>query len=223
MSITLNHKIFAVIPVKRFESSKSRLKFWLTDESRVKLAELLLTDTLSTLVKSAAIDTIVVVSGDERAKHICAKVGAKFLRQDIDDGVNEAVMAADEFSIKNGAKATIVVPSDLPLLQPENIDLVARISEHCDKCIVICPSLRHDGTNILLRKPINLIKTYYDENSYARHIQEAIQVKASIFAILSDSVMIDLDTKHDINMLTRFDFSSSTALEFVRGITKLWI
>ena len=219
----MNHKIFAVIPVKRFESSKSRLKFWLADESRVKLAELLLTDTLTTLVESTTIDTIVVVSGDERAKYICSKVGAKFLRQDIDDGVNEAVMAADAFSIKNGAEATIVVPSDLPLLKPENIDLIAKTSERCEKCIVICPSLRHDGTNILLRKPVNLIKTHYDENSYARHMQEAIQIKASIFAVLSDSVMIDLDTKHDINMLARFDCTNSTALEFVKRITTQWI
>lgn len=215
----MSHKIFAVIPVKRFESSKSRLKFWLTDESRVKLAELLLTDTLTTLMKSTMIDTIIVVSGDERAKYASEKVGAKFLRQDIDDGVNNAVMTADTFSIKSGAEAMIIVPSDLPLLQPENIDLVAKTSEHCEKCIVICPSLRHDGTNILLRKPINLIRTYYDENSYSRHIQEALQIKASIFVMLSDNVMIDLDTMHDVNMLTKFDYYNSTALEFLNEIT----
>ncbi|HEY7570878.1 MAG TPA: 2-phospho-L-lactate guanylyltransferase [Nitrososphaeraceae archaeon] len=215
----MSHKIFAVIPVKRFESSKSRLKFWLTDQSRVKLAELLLIDTLTTLTKSTTIDTIVVVSGDERAKYVCAKVGTKFLRQDIDNGVNDAVIAADAFSIKNGADATIIVPSDLPLLQPENIDLVAKASEYCEKCIVICPSLRHDGTNILLRKPINLIKTYYDDNSYARHIQEAVQINARIFAMLSDNVIIDLDTIHDVKMLARFDSNNSTALEFLKEIT----
>jgi 2-phospho-L-lactate guanylyltransferase len=84
---------------------------------------------------------------------------------------------------------------------------------------VICPSLRHDGTNILLRKPINLIKTYYDDNSYARHIQEAVQINARIFAMLSDNVIIDLDTIHDVKMLARFDSNNSTALEFLKEIT----
>ena len=66
----MNDKIFAVVPVKRFETSKSRLKFFLTEESRMRLTELLLTDTISTLINSNSVDTIVIVSGDERARLI---------------------------------------------------------------------------------------------------------------------------------------------------------
>jgi len=174
-------------------------------------------------VKSSAIDTIIIVSADVRAKSIGAKVGAKFLRQEIDSGVNEAVKAADSFSIKNGADATIVIPHDLPLLRPQHINMIARSSEVYEKCIIICPSLRHDGTNILLRKPTDLIKTHFDNNSYVRHIQEAIRSKASIFVTISDNTMIDVDTKHDFEMLAKYESNTSTALEFVKRATTLWI
>jgi 2-phospho-L-lactate/phosphoenolpyruvate guanylyltransferase len=218
----LNDKIFAVVPVKRFETSKSRLKFFLTEESRMRLTELLLTDTISTLINSNSVDTIVIVSGDERARLIGTRMGAKFLKQDIDCGVDQAVRIGDDFSNKNGADATIVVPHDLPLLQPAHIDKISRSSEFCDKCIVICPSLRQDGTNILLQKPIGLIKTHYDDDSYTRHIEEALDAKASIFVVLSDNTMIDIDTKRDIEVLAKYKSNTSAALKYVRQTTTRW-
>ena len=66
---------------------------------------------------------------------------------------------------------------------------------------MICPSLRQDGTNIVLQKPIGLIKTHYDDDSYTRHIEEALDANASIFVVLSDNTMIDIDTKRDIEVL----------------------
>ncbi len=77
------NKIFAVVPVKRFENSKSRLRLLLSKKIRIRLAELLLVDTISVLMKSSTLDTIVIVSGDDRARSISDRMGVTFLRQDI--------------------------------------------------------------------------------------------------------------------------------------------
>jgi len=215
----LNDKIFAVVPVKRFETSKSRLKLFLTVESRIRLTELLLIDTVSTLNNSKSVDTVIIVSGDERARLISTRMGAKFLKEDVDSGVDQAVTTGDDFCNKNGADATIVVPHDLPLLQPSQIDKISRLGESCVKCIGICPSLRHDGTNLLLRKPIDVIKTHYDDDSYTRHIEEALDAKASIFVLLSDNTMIDIDTIRDIEVLARYESKTSAALNYVKQAT----
>lgn len=214
--MTLNSKIFALVPVKRFENSKSRLKFVLPEEARIRLTELLLIDTISTIMKSSTVEATVIVSADDRARIISQRMGAKFVRQDLDIGVDQAVMAGDQYCNKNGANTSIVIPHDLPLLRPEHIDKICNSSEVCEKCVVICPSLRHDGSNILLRKPIGLIKTHYDNDSYVRHIEEALVVRAAIFVVLCDSTMIDIDTKRDIELLSRYESGASIALEYVK-------
>jgi 2-phospho-L-lactate guanylyltransferase len=211
------NKIFALVPVKRFENSKSRLRLLLSKQLRIRLAELLLVDTISVLMKSSTLDTIVIVSGDDRARSISDRMGVTFLRQDIDNGVDQAVSAGDDFSNKNGADATIVIPHDLPLLLPTQVDMICRLTKNYQKCMVISPSLRHDGSNILLRKPINLIRTHYDDDSYTRHIEEALAVKAAVIVVLSDRTTLDMDTGRDVELLlARYGPIDGAALNFVR-------
>lgn len=211
------NKIFAVVPVKRFENSKSRLRLLLSKQVRIRLAELLLVDTISVLMKSSTLDTIVIVSGDDRAGSISDRMGVTFLRQDVDNGVDQAVSAGDDFSKKNGADATIVIPHDLPLLLPTQVDMICRLTKNYQKCMVISPSLRHDGSNILLRKPINLITTHYDDDSYTRHIEEALAVKAAVIVVLSDRTTIDMDTGRDVELLlARYGLIDGATLNFVR-------
>ena len=54
-----------------------------------------------------------------------------------------------------------------------------------------------------------MIKTHYDDDSYTRHIEEALDAKAPIFVLLSDNTMIDIDTKHDIEVLAQYESYTS--------------
>src|SRR5205823_6153529 len=82
-----------------------------------------------------------------------------------DHGVNAAIALADDYSSENGAHATIVIPQDLPLLTPADVNLLCKKAESPERCLIICPSIRFDGSNALLRKPLGLLKTHYDEDS----------------------------------------------------------
>jgi 2-phospho-L-lactate guanylyltransferase len=194
-------KIFALVPVKRFESSKSRLGAVLSINERIKLSELLLINTISVLKKSSAISNIVVVSSDERAMEIARRTDAKFLKEAKDRGVNAAIAVADDYSSENRAHATLVIPVDLPFLTATDVNMVCRKAKSPERCLVISPSLRYDGSNALLRKPSRLLKTHYDEDSFNAHLRAATQFGIPIKVVLSQRIMKDLDSIEDIKNL----------------------
>ncbi|HYT46128.1 MAG TPA: 2-phospho-L-lactate guanylyltransferase [Methylomirabilota bacterium] len=196
-------RIFALVPVKKFESSKSRLGAILSIDERIKLSELLLINTISVLKKSSAISEIVVVSSDEEATEIARKNDVKFLKEVKDHGVNAAIALADDYSSENGAHATVVIPQDLPLLTAADVNMLCRRAESPERCLVICPSIRFDGSNALLRKPSGLLKTHYDEDSFNAHIRAATQFGIPIKVFLSQRIMIDLDSTEDIKILMK--------------------
>jgi 2-phospho-L-lactate guanylyltransferase len=213
-------KVFAIIPVKKFENGKTRLSPLLGADDRIHLSGLMLDDTLSALAgaKSLQYNNIVVVSGDRRAEAIAAKRGARFLREDREMGVNSAVELADHYCTDQGADATVVVPQDLPLLDPYDIDMVCDLAESEKSCIVICPSLRYDGTNLLLRKPPCAIKTYYDNDSYEAHINSASKSGVPVKIYISKKLMADIDTPEDAAQLVKeVAEGSSKTLEFIRS------
>lgn len=198
-------KVFAIVPVKNFESGKSRLASLLTVEERVKLSELFLDYTLNTLTNTSAISNVVVVSSDKRAEGIAKIHNVKFLQEKKNQGVNAAVALADVYISEYAVDATIVIPQDLPLLLPEDIERICTSAQEHEKCLVICPSLRFDGSNALLRRPPLLISTNYDNDSYNVHIKKAKASDAIIKIIKTKRIMTDIDTVEDVINLIKIN------------------
>ncbi|MDW3631003.1 MAG: hypothetical protein QOK71_06170, partial [Nitrososphaeraceae archaeon] len=140
---------------------------------------------------------IVIVSSDEAVKNYSSLNNLKFIK-DSDKGVNKAVILADKYCVDNGINANIVIPQDLPFISAKEIDEICTISNKYHQCIIICPSKRFDGTNILFRKPPGVIKTHYDDNSYMNHLKEASKFKIPIESLDIVKLRFDLDTKEDL-------------------------
>jgi 2-phospho-L-lactate guanylyltransferase len=209
-------KTFAIIPVKKFENSKTRLSSLLNADERVQLSSLMLNDTLSVLAGVQPLQQLVVVSADTRAREIAARHGAKFLHEEKESGVNSAVAFADRYCADQGAGATVVVPQDLPLLDSVDVAMACELAESEDRCIVICPSLRYDGTNLLLRKPPSAMTTYYDNDSYETHIKSAATLGIPVKLFFSKKLMSDVDTPEDARQLAR-EAGRSKTLEFLKS------
>ena len=191
------------MPAKQFEKGKSRLASLLDIHDRVKLGELLLDSTLHTLENATALYSTVVISTDVRAKRIAKMHGAIFVDEGKHIGVNNAVNMANDYCTQAGAVATVVVPQDLPLALSEDIDMVCNAAKDYDRCLIICPSARYDGSNVLLRRPPKLIDSHYDNNSFNMHINAAKKIGAKIKIILSRRIMRDLDTLEDAQYLAK--------------------
>jgi 2-phospho-L-lactate guanylyltransferase len=138
-----------------------------------------------------------VVSSDKCAKEIATRMGVLFLQQQTDEGVNSAIALADDYCLLTGTEASIVLPQDLPLLLPQDVVEICQLAKTSEKCMIICPSLRYDGSNALLRKPPILFSTKYDNDSYNMHRKEALSVGAHVRVILLERIMKDLDTADD--------------------------
>lgn len=193
-------QIAALVPVKNFSNSKSRLSGILSQKGREILSELMLKSTLHNLNKINFISEIIVVSEDSKAKKISSFFGANFLYAK-ETGVNHAIKVGDEFCKKNEINCNIVIPIDLALLVPSDLFLLFSISSKYHKCSIICPSARKDGTNFLLRRPIDIFETSYDHDSYYNHILLSRKAHVHTIVFSSMSLMLDLDTTDDITKL----------------------
>ena len=196
-------KIFAIVPAKQFEKGKSRLASLLDMRDRVKLGELLLDCTLHTLENATTLYSTVVISTDRRAKKIAKMHGAIFVDERKHIGVNNAVNIANDYCTRAGAIATVVVPQDLPLALSEDIDKICNAAKDYERCLIICPSARYDGSNVLLRRPPKLIDSHYNNDSFNMHINAAKKVGAKIKIVLSHRMMRDLDTPEDAKYLVK--------------------
>jgi 2-phospho-L-lactate/phosphoenolpyruvate guanylyltransferase len=211
-------KTFAIVPVKRFENAKTRLSSMLDTEDRIRLSSLMLEDTLQILSIAPSLTQVIIVSADKRAEEIATKHGAKFLPEEKEKGVNPAVALANGYCMeKEAADATMVIPQDLPLLDSIVISKACELAEKESTCIVICPSVRYDGTNMLLRKPPSVIGTFYDTDSYNMHVRAAIKLGIPVKPLLSKSLMYDIDTPEDALQLIKEENVAAKSLEFIKS------
>ncbi|MGI0037720.1 MAG: 2-phospho-L-lactate guanylyltransferase, partial [Nitrososphaera sp.] len=212
-------KIFAIVPVKKFENSKTRLSSMLSPEDRLHLSSVMLEETLHRLAAAASgIQKIIVVSSDERARKIAASHDAVFQYEEKDSGVNSAVKLGEIYSTVNGADACLVVPQDLPLLDPQEVSAFCDLARGEERCVVICPSQRYDGTNLLLRKPPAVMPTFFDQKSYENHLASAKERGIPVRIFATRKLMLDIDTPDDVRMLLGdSSLQESEVLEFLRG------
>jgi 2-phospho-L-lactate/phosphoenolpyruvate guanylyltransferase len=211
-------KIFAIVPVKSFENAKSRFGSLLSTHERIRLSGMLLERTISTLKKAPSIQKILLVSADARIKGIASDYGVTFLEEIKEAGVNSAVKLADEFCFSARADASLVLPTDLPLIVPEDIGIMCKSVLEEEDCVILCPSYKFDGSNVLLRKPCNIISTSYDKESYPNHVLAGIRSNVKTRVLFLDRLMIDIDTVNDIKKMLSISQSNDQITRYMKTI-----
>lgn len=126
--------VYAIIPVKTFASSKKRLAGLLTVNERIKLSELMLKDVLSSVCNSKSICRVIVVSKDEHVFSVAKDYRVTFVQEEKELGVNAAVALTD--AICKDSDASIVIPQDLPLILPSDIDMLYDSARE-KRCVVV--------------------------------------------------------------------------------------
>ena len=88
-------RIWAVVPVKRFSTAKSRLATVLDTIERAELARLMFQDVLDALALCKEfLAGVIVVTSDESAAALARSRGAIVLSDAADNGINAAVRLA---------------------------------------------------------------------------------------------------------------------------------
>ena len=191
-------KIAAIIPVKTFSNAKTRLQ--LPTEKVEELCKIMLEEILQTISMSPKIEKIILVTKEEKAIEIGEKFNVITIIDQKEEGVNQAVSLADEYLLKNNFNASIVFPQDIPYIKTQDIDFMLKHQMHPNFAIIV-PSRKFDGTNALVRMPIDLMKTHYDNNSYRNHMKTAKEHTMNVAMVFVKRIMLDVDSKEDLKFL----------------------
>jgi 2-phospho-L-lactate guanylyltransferase len=208
--------VFAIIPVKRLNNAKSRLSSLLTDDERKQLCLKMLEDILKTLYSTKRVNKTVVISDDTEVFHV-TKNFATYLRER-KTGMNEAVSEAVGWCIGRGATSVLVLPSDIPLVTPMDLNRMLALKEKAS--MIISPSRNGRGTNALLLTPPDVSPTFYGPQSFQRHLEEASKRKVSFLRFRSQRIALDIDTVDDLTdfVSTRAKWTSAYKLLDIIGI-----
>ena len=189
-------KVAAIIPVKTFAKAKTRLQ--LPQKAKDDLCKLMFEEVLKTVIDSD-IDAVMVVSKDKDAIEIGKSYDVIQIIDNNETGVNNAVSLADKYLANNGFDASIVFPQDIPFMQREDIDNLLKFSS--SNSVLVVPSRRFDGTNALLRSPVNIMETHYDEDSYKIHLQTGRNHTKNTSLVLMRRIMMDVDNNDDLEFV----------------------
>ncbi|MGI9565498.1 MAG: 2-phospho-L-lactate guanylyltransferase [Nitrosopumilus sp.] len=191
-------KIAAIIPVKTFSNAKTRLE--LSDTQKENLCKIMLEEILHTISISPQIEKTIIVTKEEKAIKIGKKFNAIIIDDEKEESVNSAVALADKYLLENNFDASIVVPQDIPYIKTQDIDFMLKYQAPPNFAIVV-PSRRFDGTNALVRMPVDLMKTHYDEDSYKIHMSTAKEHTLNVALIFVKRIMWDVDNFEDLKFL----------------------
>ncbi|NDB33264.1 MAG: 2-phospho-L-lactate guanylyltransferase [Nitrososphaeria archaeon] len=189
-------QIASIIPVKTFSRAKSRLG--LSQEKTEELCKVMLEEVLSAISKSQISKTI-IISKDEAAFEIAKKYDTIQIFEEKENGVNAAVALSEKYLLGNNFDASIVFPQDIPLIRPQDIDELIKLQKTPQ--VIVVPSRKFDGTNALLRSPIDIMETHYDEDSYKIHLSTAKSKNIPVTFALISRIMWDVDDKSDIGFI----------------------
>jgi 2-phospho-L-lactate guanylyltransferase len=211
--------VFAVIPVKTLLKSKTRLSIILNPKERQALTIVMLRDVLRAVECSMVCQTV-VISSDPAVEELAKNFGVMHLAEKR-QGLNQAIEQATKWCIQNTADSVLVLPADLPLIIPKDINQIVKLGSERTS-IVISPS-QNDGTNALLQKPPNLIHPCFGPNSFSKHKTEASHKGIPTRVYKSKRVAMDIDTPKDLEKLLKIKTQTLTHkfLEQIRANARL--
>ena len=195
-------KLWVIVPAKPFAEAKTRLRGVLSDDERSALARGMLERTLSAVGKVGGITKAVVVTRDPEAVALAHARGADVVEEGNSQGLNEALRQATTVAIRGGADAVLILPTDLPLLDPDDLDaLLDRFAP--PPAVVLAPDRFREGTNALLVAPPALIEYAFGGDSFSIHMARARAVGARLEICERPGLRLDVDGPDDLRLAWR--------------------
>lgn len=191
--------LWAIVPVKPFNRAKSRLASMLSPSERVGLSRSFLGHTLEVLGQVSEIRERLVISRDTSALHLARQMGTRTVTESGAPELNRALRRATEVALSAGADAVLVLPTDLPLLTPEDVLSLVNGGRESPS-VAVAPDRRERGTNALYIRPPGLIDYAFGPDSFHRHVAlaEAAGVHPHIYRL--SGTVLDIDLPEDLRL-----------------------
>jgi len=222
--------IFAVLPVKRPQNAKQRLREFLSPSERETLAWILYRQTLASLCRAEGIDRVVVATSDPDIAEHARRCGTLVFHEAEQVSHSVSADAACLRAVEIGATTVLLVPIDVPFATPADFTQLAAAAAQPvaqtaaqpgsyarpqlvpQSKLIIVPSADGTGTNALARTPPNVIASRFGPGSCRAHLDEARAKSIQADVLRLPGLMFDIDTPEDIaELLARTHANEVTA------------
>jgi 2-phospho-L-lactate guanylyltransferase len=190
--------VWALVPVKPFLRSKSRLAGVLSPRARAGLSRRFLGHALDVLGQVPDLAQTVVISRDPAARALARGRGARALGEPAASDLNQALWRGTEAALAAGAQAVLVLPTDLPLLSVD--DVVQLIGGEPGPHVAIAPDRHETGTNALFVRPPGLFRYAFGGGSFERHLALAREAGAAVRICRLPGIALDVDGPDDLRL-----------------------
>jgi 2-phospho-L-lactate/phosphoenolpyruvate guanylyltransferase len=200
-----------VLPVKRLDRAKNRLREHFSDADRADLARALFEDALRLCDESDFLHWW-IVSDDETVLNEARRRGFD-ATADSGAGLNPALHRAAELIAARGASSMTIVPADVPLAY--KADLIDLLDTGATSDIVVVPSRTDGGTNALYLSPPNVIEPQFGPGSLKAHVDLAERRRLRCAILNLPRLELDIDTIADVDAFLAARRHAPTATERV--------
>lgn len=188
-----------LIPVKNLANAKQRLSAVLSPEERVELARAMCEDVLSTVAHWRARRQTAVVTSDPFAIGLAERFGFEVIRDDENPGETGAIEMATNICRDRGARSTLVIPADIPLIEVDELEKIQKAAPPAGSVLV--PDAAGRGTNAAFRAPADLFPLRFGNDSFLPHRESAEATGLPLIVLQLPGIALDLDRPEDLHKL----------------------
>jgi len=188
-----------LIPVKNLATAKQRLASLLDQSIRTKLAQAMLTDVLEKLRAWPNCPEVALVTNDRFSVNLARKFNFEVIPDKASRSETAAIELATKVCIERGISDTLVIPSDIPLVQAWELDKILDTSPR--EGSVLVPSADRRGTNAAWRRPAGLFPLRFGDDSFRPHLAAARASRKPCVVLTLPGIALDIDNPADLRQL----------------------
>jgi 2-phospho-L-lactate/phosphoenolpyruvate guanylyltransferase len=185
-----------LVPVKNLSSAKQRLSPILSPEERFALAQAMCEDVLQALADWANRLPVAVVTSDPFARALATRFNFGVIADEENGGETSAIAMATAVCSERGARSTLVIPADIPLLEIADLQKIAD-SAPPQGAVLVTDAARR-GTNAAWRSPADLFPLHFGSDSFLPHLASAKATGLPCVVLDLPSLARDVDRPEDL-------------------------
>ncbi|HZR58354.1 MAG TPA: 2-phospho-L-lactate guanylyltransferase [Terriglobales bacterium] len=188
-----------LIPVKNLDYAKQRLASLLDQLTRTKLAHAMLSDVLEAVSACPSHPEVSIVTSDTFAVELARTFNFQVITDTANRSETDAIEMATRICEQRGISSTLVIPADIPLIQPSELEQVLQAAP--DEGTVLVPAADGRGTNAVLRNPANLFPLRFGNDSFKPHLEAARATNRPCTVLQLPGIALDIDNRSDLREL----------------------
>jgi 2-phospho-L-lactate/phosphoenolpyruvate guanylyltransferase len=188
-----------LVPIKNTAFAKQRLASILNQPARTELAKAMLTDVLTAIHEWKNRPKVGIVTSDPYATALAAQYKFDVIPDPENPGETGAIEMATRVSVERGEESTLVIPADIPLIEPWELEEIYKQAPKEGTALV--PAGDGRGTNAVLRRPASLFPLRFGNDSFKPHHAAALATGKPCVILNLPGIAVDVDNPPDLQQL----------------------